>query len=60
MFVSSSALNMLYSFQSRPASGLNLAQSALSNGQVSQAGNGNQMSPDAYRAKHEITIIVSI
>ncbi|GJN05677.1 hypothetical protein PR202_ga23328 [Eleusine coracana subsp. coracana] len=43
--------------ESRPASGLNLAQSAPPTGQVSQAGNGSHMSPEAYRAKHEITII---
>ncbi|GJN37344.1 hypothetical protein PR202_gb26285 [Eleusine coracana subsp. coracana] len=43
--------------ESCPASGPNLAQNALPTGQVSQAGNGSNMSPEAYRAKHEITII---
>eukprot|EP00267_Zea_mays_P052371 XP_020405420.1 putative DEAD-box ATP-dependent RNA helicase family protein isoform X2 [Zea mays] len=39
------------------ASGVNLSQSAPSTNQVSQAASGNQMSTEAYRAKHEITII---
>lgn len=50
--------NMLPSFQPRSASGVNLSQSAPSANQVSQAANGSQMSPEAYRAKHEITIVV--
>lgn len=41
----------------RSASGVNLSQSAPSANQVSQAANGSQMSPEAYRAKHEITIV---
>ncbi|XP_021311505.1 DEAD-box ATP-dependent RNA helicase 14 isoform X3 [Sorghum bicolor] len=41
----------------RSASGVNLSQSAPSTNQVSQAANGSQMSTEAYRAKHEITIV---
>ncbi|XP_066317069.1 DEAD-box ATP-dependent RNA helicase 14-like isoform X3 [Miscanthus floridulus] len=41
----------------RSASGVNLSQSAPSTNQVSQAANGSQISTEAYRAKHEITIV---
>ncbi|AQK90488.1 Putative DEAD-box ATP-dependent RNA helicase family protein [Zea mays] len=43
--------------ESSSASGVNLSQSALSTNQVSQYANGSQMSTEAYRAKHEITIV---
>ncbi|CAL4951893.1 unnamed protein product [Urochloa decumbens] len=41
----------------RSAAGANVSQSAQFTNQVSQAGNGSQMSTEAYRAKHEITIV---
>ncbi|CAO2204732.1 unnamed protein product [Urochloa humidicola] len=41
----------------RSAAGVNVSQSAQFTNQVSQAGNGSQMSTEAYRAKHEITIV---
>ncbi|CAL4965560.1 unnamed protein product [Urochloa decumbens] len=39
------------------SAGANVSQSAQFTNQVSQAGNGSQMSTEAYRAKHEITIV---
>lgn len=53
-----STRNMVPCLQPHSASGVNLSQSAPSTNQGSQAANGNQMSTEAYRAKHEITIIV--
>jgi hypothetical protein len=50
--------NVLSCFQPRSAAGANVSQSAQFTNQVSQAANGSQMSTEAYRAKHEITIIV--
>ncbi|KAF8704836.1 hypothetical protein HU200_031074 [Digitaria exilis] len=41
----------------RYAAGANVSQSAQFTNQVPQAGNGSQMSTEAYRAKHEITIV---
>ncbi|KAL6848103.1 hypothetical protein ACP4OV_022231 [Aristida adscensionis] len=43
--------------EARSAAAVNYIQSAPSNIQVSQAANGSPMSPEAYRAKHEITIV---
>lgn len=41
----------------RFAAEANVSQSAPFTNQFSQAGNGSQMSTEAYRAKHEITIV---
>ncbi|KAL6627343.1 hypothetical protein ACP70R_031069 [Stipagrostis hirtigluma subsp. patula] len=43
--------------EARSAAGVNLVQSAPRSYEVPQAANGNLISPEAYRAKHEITII---
>ncbi|XP_062194053.1 DEAD-box ATP-dependent RNA helicase 14-like isoform X2 [Phragmites australis] len=43
--------------QARSAAGVNLVQNAPPTYQVSQAANGNLISPEAYRTKHEITIV---
>lgn len=45
-------------FQLRSAAGVNPAQNVTSTNPVSQTANGNHISPEAYRAKHEITIVV--
>ncbi|KAJ1282391.1 hypothetical protein BS78_03G048300 [Paspalum vaginatum] len=46
-----------YHSETRSAAGVNVSQSALSTNQVPQVTNGSQMSTEAYRAKHEITIV---
>ena len=58
--VSCSTHNMLFCFQPRFAAEVNVSQSAPFTNQFSQAGNGSQMSTEAYRAKHEITIVVCL
>lgn len=46
-----------YHSEARSAAGNNLSQSAPSTNQVPQVTNGSQISVEAYRAKHEITIV---
>lgn len=58
MYVPCLTRNLLSFFQPRSAAGVNVSQSAQFTNQVSQAANGSQMSTEAYRAKHEITIVV--